>query len=497
MLKSILRSKVYDVAERTPLSLATKLSTALGHSIFLKREDLQPVFSFKIRGAYNKIAHLSPDQREKGVMCASAGNHGQGVALSAQRLGCRAYIVMPETTPQIKVDAVKRLGAEVILSGDSYSDAYEEAMVVSQRTGAVMIHPFDDPLVIAGQGTVGKEIFEDCPQLDVVFVPIGGGGLAAGVASYLKEVAPEVKIVGVEPLDSDAMSKSIEVGSRVNLDQVGIFADGVAVRKVGELTFDLCQELLDGIIKVSTDDIASAISDIYQETRAIMEPAGALSLAGLKAYVAETSHKGQTLVAINSGANMNFQRLMFVAERASTGAGQEALLAIRLDERPGTLKTLCRVMAGRSFTEFNYRKSHHEEAHIFVGIGISKAGEHVSLLGDLKGAGYAYHDLTGNEFAKGHLRHMVGGSSPLVKRERLIHFSFPERPGALGEFLDKTSDRWNISLFHYRSHGADFGRVLIGFEVDEKEEKTFLGFLEMVGLPYADETDNPAVKLFL
>ncbi len=497
MLKKILTSRVYDIAIRTPLTPVKKLKAVANNRVLLKREDLQPVFSFKIRGAYNRIAQLTREESQNGIICASAGNHGQGVAMSAKSLSLKAMIVMPETTPKIKVDAVSSLGAEVVLWGDNYSDAYQRAKEISKDTGATMVHPFDDPLVIAGQGTVGKEIFEDCPDVDAVFVPIGGGGLAAGVASYLKEVSPKTHIVGVQPIDSDAMYKSIEMGKRVTLDKVGIFADGVAVRQVGKITFELCQSHLDGIIKVSTDDIASAISDIYKETRAIMEPAGALALAGLKNYVRNSKITGKTLIAISSGANMNFQRLKFVAERASTGAGREALLAIKLKEQPGTLKDLCKVIGSRAFTEFNYRKSDQVDAYIFAGIALEEENEHRELTLRLEKSQYEFQDLTDNEFAKEHLRHMVGGQAPAAKRERLIHFKFPERPGALGEFLELASNRWNISLFHYRCHGADFGRVLIGFEVDRLHDHDFNNFLNQVDYQYTDETDNPAVSLFL
>ena len=497
VVQNILRARVYDVAVRTPLHRAHRLSERLGHEIWLKREDLQPVFSFKIRGAYNKIAHLTPLQQKKGVICASAGNHAQGVALSAKKLGLRAMIVMPETTPEIKVTAVESLGGEPVLVGQDYSEAFLHAKKLAEKTKATMIHPFDDPLVIAGQGTIGKEIYEDMSSLAAVFVPVGGGGLAAGVASYIKMVDPSIKVYGVEPEDSQAMAQSLAKGERVSLEKVGLFADGVAVKQVGEQTFSLCQKYLDGVILVSTDDIASAISDIYLETRAITEPAGALSLAGLKRFARSQSSQG-ALVAINSGANMNFQRLQFVAERALTGAGREALFAIHLAERPGTLKELCsKVFLDHAVTEFNYRKSPHEDAVVFAGVGVSGEQDHKALVEALERAEYSFEDLTDNELAKEHIRHMVGGRNPDLVRERLVRFAFPEHPGALSRFLELLSERWNISLFHYRSHGADFGRVLIGFEVEDQDEDRFGKFLEKVGYPYEDESENIAYGYFL
>lgn len=498
IFKEILKARVYDVSNRTPLEVAPKLSQLLNNEIFLKREDLQPIFSFKIRGAYNKIAHLSPEEKARGVLCASAGNHGQGVAYSAKHLGIEAKVVMPKTTPQIKVDAVIRHGATPILEGDSYSDAYEFARQESERLGCVMIHPFDDPLVIAGQGTIGKEIFEDQPDIDAIFIPIGGGGLIAGVANYLKVMNPHIRIVGVEPKDSNAMLQSVKASKIVNLSNVGIFADGVAVKRVGDHTFHEVQKHVDDIITVETDEICSAIQDIYEETRCIMEPAGALALAGLKQLVQTEKLSGQRLVAINSGANMNFQRLQFVAERALTGAKKEALFAIKLHEKPGTLKTLCHEILGhKGITEFNYRKGGQDEAFIFVGVAVSNQEDHAKFCSGLKEAGFWFEDLTHNELSKVHIRHMVGGRAHHIDHEKLISFQFPERPNALSEFLSLLCGRWNISLFHYRSHGSDFGKVLMGFEVEEGQESEFMKFVDSTGFPYHDESTNPAYQLFL
>ncbi len=498
MLKDILKARVYEVAKRTPLELAPSLSHELGHRIHLKREDLQPIFSFKIRGAYNRIAALSPAERERGVICASAGNHGQGVALSAQRLGIPAWVVMPTTTPDIKVQAVARFGAKIVLAGDHYSQAYERSLQLVETTGATMIHPFDDPLVIAGQGTIGKEILEDLPEVDAIFVPVGGGGLLAGIAAYVKALNPTVKIYGVEPKDSDAMARSVEAGNRLTLPDVGIFADGVAVRQVGAHTFTLSQQLVDGYIRVTTDEICSAIHDIYRETRTLLEPAGALSWAGAKKHLAESQQKGLNVVTVNSGANMNFQRLQFVAERAMTGAGLECLYAVRLAERPGSLKALCSdILGGRSITEFNYRKSDPDDAFILLGIAAEKPSDHAGFTAKLRDKGYFFADLTDNDLAKEHVRHMVGGRAKHVSTEELYSFVFPERPGALASFLSAISDGWNISLFHYRSHGADYGRVLIAFEVENSERTQFEQHLGAIGYPFKRETDNPAYQLLL
>ncbi len=498
LFKEILKARVYEVARRTPLDLAPTLSAASGNKVYIKREDLQPIFSFKIRGAYNKIAALSAEQLAKGVICASAGNHGQGVALSAKMLGIPAWVVMPTTTPEIKVQAVASYGAKVILVGDHYSQAYEHSLQLAQDTGATMIHPFDDPLVIAGQGTIGKEIVEDCPQLDCIFVPVGGGGLLAGVAIYIKALYPNVRIYGVEPVDSDAMARSVAAHERVVLKNVGVFADGVAVKQVGHHSFAICQTLVEGFIRVSTDEICSAIHDIYRETRTVVEPAGALSWAGAKAYIKSTGAKGQHIVTISSGANMNFERLQFVAERATVGAGRECLLAIKLAERPGSLKDFCTtILQGVSITEFNYRTSGATEAYILLGISLQHSAMHGRFIESLQQNGYEFHDLTANELAKEHVRHMVGGRAPQAIEEELYSFVFPERPGALADFLAVISHRWNISLFHYRSHGADYGRVLIAFEISPEERLDFERHLQQIGYPFSWESENPAYTLLL
>lgn len=496
--KKVLTSRVYEVAERTPLERAGALSERLQNRIFLKREDLQPVRSFKLRGAYNKIASLTDQERKRGIICASAGNHAQGVAYSARKLGLRAVVVMPRTTPDIKVRAVKRYGVEVVLFGDNYSEAAEHCAALVKETGAVFIPPFDDPLVIAGQGTIGSELLQDCPDMDAVFVCVGGGGLIAGVSSVIKTVRPEIKVVGVEPDDSDAMRRSLEANERIVLDEVGIFADGVAVKQVGELTFELAKRYVDEVVTVSTDEICSAIRDIYEETRTILEPAGALSLAGMKKYIAKHSLKGKKLVSVTSGANMNFQRLQFVAERILTGSNEETLFAIHLPERPGALRDFCaEIVADNGITEFNYRLSDREEAVIFVGIATSDAEDRSSLNRTLSDKGYKFLDLTDNNLAKTHIRHMIGGKGSIAKNERLFRFWFPERPGALAEFLDKMRQNWNISLFHYRYHGSDFGRVLIGIEIAPSEEEELKKFLDTTHYSYHEETDNPAYRLFL
>jgi len=499
LLRRILTSRVYDVARETPLDLAPRLSARLGNRVHFKREDLQPVFSFKLRGAYNRIAHLSPDERARGVITASAGNHAQGVACSAQKLGLRAVIVMPRTTPSIKVDAVRARGAEVVLVGDSYSDAQAHCDRLAVELGLTFIHPFDDPLVIAGQGTVGDEIVRhrQGEALHAVFVPVGGGGLLAGVAGYIKAVLPDVRIVGVEPFESDAMYRSLAAGYRVTLDHVGIFADGVAVRTVGAHTFAIAQIAVDEVVRVSNDEMCAAIKDIFDDTRTVMEPAGALAVAGLKRWVAERGCADQSLVAVLSGANMNFDRLRFVAERAELGEEREALFAVTIPERPGAYRDFCLALGQRIVTEFNYRLNGRQEAHIFVGVGVDSRKDAASLAAELNARGYETLDLTDNEMAKLHVRHMVGGAAPDVKCERLYRFEFPERPGALTKFLDTLGGRWNISLFHYRNHGADFGRVLVGFEVPDDQEGPFGLFLEKLGYPYQREVDNPAYKRFL
>jgi len=497
-LEAIEQARVYDVAIETPLELAPKLSARLHNEVLIKREDLQPVFSFKLRGAYNKIARLTDAERKSGVICASAGNHAQGVALASHKLGINATIIMPRTTPEIKVQAVERWGAHVVLVGDNYSEASLHADKLCKESGMVFIHPYDDPLVIAGQGTVADEMMRQAPNdMDAVFVPIGGGGLIAGMAIYLKHYSPETKIIGVEPVDSAAMHDSIKAGQRITLDHVGIFADGVAVKKVGKNTFDLVNRFVDDILLVDTDEICAAIKDIYEDNRTIVEPAGALAVAGLKKYVRKNGVRGKILAAINSGANMNFDRMRHVAERTEMGEGRESLFAVTIPERPGSFLEFCRIIGDRNITEFNYRLSSRSEAHVFVGISISEPEETEAILQDMHEAGLSALNLHDNELAKLHIRHMVGGRCSLVQNEVLYRFEFPERPGALLEFLSRAGGRWNISLFHYRNHAAAFGRVLAGVEVppDEREElKTYLGSL---GYLYVDETDNPAFRIFL
>jgi threonine dehydratase len=498
LLHDILTSRVYDVARETALDVAPRLSHRLGNEVLLKREDLQPVFSFKLRGAYNKIAHLRADESARGIITASAGNHSQGVAFSARKLGLNAVIVMPQTTPQIKVDAVRAMGAEVVLSGDSYADAKAHCDLLVTETGRAFIHPFDDPLVIAGQGTIGAEILRHRQdRLSAVFVPVGGGGLIAGIAGYIKALRPEVKVIGVEPYEADAMYRSLQAGRRVRLDHVGIFADGVAVREVGEVTFPLVRETVDEIVRVTNDEVCAAIKDIFDDTRSVMEPAGALAAAGLKAWVEREGARRQSLVAVLSGANMNFDRLRFVAERAEVGEAREALLAVTIPERPGAFREFCAAIGRRVVTEFNYRLSGRAQAHIFVGIATASRHDGTALANLLNARGYETVDLTDNEMAKLHIRHMVGGHAPEVRNERLCRFEFPERPGALTDFLDTLGGRWNISLFHYRNHGSDFGRVLAGFEVDERDLPAFRAFLDALGYPYTPEHDNPAYKFFL
>jgi threonine dehydratase len=497
-LERILNARVYDVAEETPLELAPNLTRRLGNDVLLKREDMQPVFSFKLRGAYNKMSQLSAAVLARGVIAASAGNHAQGVALSAQKLRCQAMIVMPVTTPQIKVDAVRARGAEVVLHGDSYSDAYDEARKLEKTRGLTFVHPYDDPDVIAGQGTIGIEILRHCSQpIHAIFVPVGGGGLIAGIAACVKRLRPEIRMIGVEPEDADAMRRSLEAGKRVKLDHVGLFADGVAVKQVGIETFRLCRELVDEVIVADTDAMCAAIKDVFEDTRAILEPAGALSVAGAKAYVARTGIRGKTLVAIASGANMNFDRLRFVAEEAELGEAREAIVAVTVPERPGSFRTFCSIIGARNITEFNYRYASPREAHVFVGVQVRDRGETRQLIATLRGHGLEALDFTDNELAKLHVRHLVGGHAPSVEDEILYRFEFPERPGALMRFLEAMSGGWNISLFHYRNHGADYGRVLVGMQVPAGDKKKFARFLEELGYPYRDESVNPAYRLFL
>jgi len=498
LLHNVLTSRVYDVARETPLEPAQRLSKRFGNRILFKREDLQPVFSFKLRGAYNKMAHLTAAEKSRGIIAASAGNHAQGVAYAAREMGLRAVIVMPQTTPQIKVDAVMSMGAEVVLIGDSYPDAQAHCDVLIAETGMTFVHPFDDPLVIAGQGTVGAEILRHSQDtLNAVFVPVGGGGLIAGIAGYIKSLRPDVKVIGVEPFEADAMYRSLQAGTRVRLDHVGIFADGVAVREVGQRTFAIAQQTVDEVVRVTNDEACAAIKDIFDDTRSVMEPAGALATAGLRKWVEREGVRDQTLVAVLSGANMNFDRLRFVAERAELGEAREVLLAITLPERPGAFRELCALLGRRVVTEFNYRLSSRETAHIFMGVSTESRQDGEALARQLNAAGYQTADLTDNEMAKLHIRHMVGGHSPDVRNERLCRFEFPERPGALTQFLEKLGGRWNVSLFHYRNHGADFGRVLAGFEVADQDLPAFRAFLDDLGYPFTAESDNPAYRFFL
>jgi threonine dehydratase len=498
LLDDILTSRVYDVARETPLTPANRLSRRLGRTVLFKREDQQPVFSFKLRGAYNKIAHLNEEECARGIITASAGNHSQGVAYSARKLGLRAVIVMPQTTPQIKVDAVRDMGAEVVLIGDSYADAQAHCSRLVAETGMTMIHPFDDPLVIAGQGTIGEEILRQAHMpISAVFVPVGGGGLIAGVGAYIKARRPDIKVIGVEPFEADAMYQSVLAGRRVRLDHVGIFADGVAVREVGERTFPIVQRTVDEIVRVGNDEVCAAIKDIFDDTRTVTEPAGALSVAGLKRWVARDREQADGLVAILSGANMNFDRLRFVAERAELGEAREALLAVTIPEQAGAFREFCAALGRRVVTEFNYRLSDRDQAHIFVGIATESRDDARGLAALLTSRGHHAVDITENEMAKLHVRHMVGGRAADVHDERICRFEFPERPGALMQFLEKLGGRWNISLFHYRNHGADFGRVLAGFEVPDTEMPSFDEFLVGLGYEYVREDNNPAYSLFL
>ncbi len=500
-IQAIEEAKVYDVAIKTPLIAAPKLSKRLHHTILFKREDLQPVFSFKLRGAYNKMVNLTPKEREKGVMCASAGNHAQGVATSAAKLGIQATIVMPETTPEIKVHAVEALGGRVVLAGDSYSDAAAHAQVLCDESGMIYVHPYDDPLVIAGQGTIAVELLAQlsttAQKMDAVFIPIGGGGLIAGMAVYLKHLSAHTKIIGVEPVDSAAMLASLQANARVVLPQVGIFADGVAVKQVGEHTFELCKAYVDEIIVVDTDEICAAIKDIYDENRAIVEPAGALAVAGLKQYVRREQVTKQCLVAINSGANMNFDRLRHVAERAELGEQREAVFAVKIPEQAGAFLNFCKLLTAHNITEFNYRMSSRDAAYVYVGVAIRQAQESTDIAQKLTDMGYVVTTLLDNEAAKLHLRHLVGGKSEAVLNEHLYRFEFPERPRALLDFLSKMAGRWNISLFHYRNHGAAFGRVLVGMEVPDADMPSFKIFLDDVDYTYVDESENLALRLFL
>ena len=497
-LERILTARVYDVAQETPLDLAPNLSARLDNHLFLKREDMQSVFSFKLRGAYNKMANLSPTRLNAGVIAASAGNHAQGVALGAKRLGTHATIVMPTTTPQVKINAVIARGGNVILHGDSYDDAYQYAKTLEAERNLTFIHPFDDPDVIAGQGTIAMEILRQARSpIHAIFVAIGGGGLIAGVAAYVKRLRPEIKIIGVEPVDSDGMRQSLAAGHRVRLNQVGLFADGVAVKEVGVETFRLCQLYVDDIILVDTDAICAAIKDVFEDTRSILEPAGALAIAGAKAYVEQTGITGENLVAIACGANMNFDRLRFVAERAEIGERREAIFAVTIPEARGSFRTFCTSLGKRNITEFNYRIADSDQAHIFLGVQITSRQDALMIHADFERNGFTAIDLTDDEFAKLHLRHMVGGRSVLANHELLYRFEFPERPGAMVQFLNSMSPNWNISLFHYRNHGADYGRILVGMQVPPDEMSEWQQFLDDLGYQSWDESENPAYRLFL
>ena len=502
-LKKILNARVYDVATESALEPAKNLSRRLHNKVLLKREDQQPVFSFKLRGAYNKMAHLTPAQLQRGVICASAGNHAQGVALGAHKLGCRAVIVMPTTTPQVKIDAVKALGGEVVLKGDSYSDAHQHAVALEKKLGMTFVHPFDDPDVIAGQGTIAMEMLRQHQgPLDAVFVAIGGGGLISGVANYIKAVRPEIKVIGVQMNDSKAMIESIQANKRVILKDVGLFSDGTAVKLVGEETFRVARGLVDEFMTVDTDAVCAAIKDVFVDTRSIVEPAGALAVAAIKQYVAKHRTKGQTYAAILCGANMSFDRLRFVAERAEVGEEREALLAVTIPEERGSFKRFCELIgalpgSARNVTEFNYRISDAAKAHVFVGLTTQGAGESLKIANNFKKNGFETLDLTHDELAKEHIRHMVGGHSALAQNERLMRFVFPERPGALMKFLSLMRPGWNISLFHYRNQGADYGRILVGLQVPAKDDKAFDKFLDTLGYPHVEETHNPVYRLFL
>jgi threonine dehydratase len=497
-LERILKARVYDVAEETPLDPAPRLSARLGNRVLLKREDLQPVFSFKIRGAYNRLAQLTPAERAAGVICSSAGNHGQGVALAGRTMGVRAVVVMPRTTPSIKVEAVRALGGEVVLHGIGYDDAYAHALELVRAEGLTFIHPFDDPAVIAGQGTVGMEILRQQRDLDAIFVPAGGAGLLAGIASYVKALYPEIRVIGVEPEESPTLHAALAAGAPVTLPQVGLFVDGVAVRRVGDETFRICRELVDEVVLVTNDEVCAAIQDIFEDTRAVMEPAGALAVAGLKRWVADHPGADRTLVAVNSGANVNFDRLRYIAERAGLGEHREALLAVEIPETPGSFLAFCETLGQRIITEFNYRYGDPARARIFVGVALTGGlAERAQVIADLEGRGYPVVDLSDDEMAKLHIRHMVGGQARGVRDERLFRFEFQERPGALLRFLRAQSARWNVSLFHYTNPGSDYGRVLAGFQVPQPDLPEFRAHAAAAGYEFVDESANPAYRMFL
>lgn len=492
-------ARVYDVAIESPLDLAPRLSARLGNDVLLKREDLQPVFSFKLRGAYNKIAQIAKTGAVKGVICSSAGNHAQGVALAARQYGLRAVVVMPSTTPSIKIDAVTALGGEVVLEGATYDDAYRHAVALAAERDLTFVHPFNDPDVIAGQGTIALELERQWPRVpQAIFLPVGGGGLIGGIGAYVKTRHPDVEIIGVEPVESASMYEALRNGVPVTLDHVGTFADGVAVRRVGDETFALAREVIDEIILVSTDEICAAIKDIFEDSRVVVEPAGALAVAGLKRYVEARGTRGQSLIAVNSGANLNFGRLRHVTERAELGEHREALLAVEIPERPGAFLDFCQKLGARNITEFNYRFVPGDTARIFVGVTLTRGAQEADeIVTQLRSHGYPVLDLSGNELAKLHIRHMVGGVVPGLTDERVYRFEFPERPGALLDFLKAIGGRWNISLFHYRNHGSDYGRVLAGVQVPRQDRPRFAEHLATLGYAHWDETDNEAYRLFL
>jgi len=497
-LKRILTAHVYDVAEETPLDYASNLSGRFDNNIWLKREDEQAVFSFKCRGAFNKMSQFSKAQLRKGVIAASAGNHAQGVALGGQVLSTRTVIVMPRTTPKIKVDAVAMRGAEVILHGDNYDGAYAKVEELIAKHKLNFVHPFDDPYTIAGQGTIGFEMLKQhVDDIHAIFAPVGGGGLIAGIAAYVKQVRPDIRLIGVESEDADAMYQSLAAGRRVQLKEVGIFCDGTAVRRVGQETFKIARKCVDEVIRVSNDEVCAAIKDVFEDTRSIMEPSGALSVAGMKAYLNRHKPRNKSVIAITSGANMNFDRLRHVSERAEIGERREAILAVTIPERPGSFRRFCSILGDHNITEFNYRFADPDEAHVFVGLQIGSAREVESLKRELRHGDYPTVDLTDNEMAKLHVRHLVGGHAPFADNERIYRFEFPERPGALMNFLDHMGQSWNISLFHYRNHGAEVGRVLCGLQVPPGEKQQFREFLKQLGYACSDESDNPAYRLFL